>query len=131
MGIEDGGNGTRTAHHDQKKEIIILGDVVRKGGDCLEKEIMEGTTPGARKQGKPRMRWMEQWTGMPFKDLLKTTRDRRKWSRLVHEATNPRIEDKKTEFYGFHPFLWMVEDKTLWLHLGVPLFGAFCIRHQH
>ena len=36
---------------------------------------------------------MEQWTGMPFKDLLKKTRDRRKWSRLVNEATKPRIED--------------------------------------
>jgi len=57
---------------------------------------MQGTRPGARKQGKPRMRWMdnmEQWTGMPFKDLLKKTRDRRKWSRLVHEATYPRIKD--------------------------------------
>jgi len=30
---------------------------------------------------------------MPFEDLLKKTRDRRKWSRLVHEATNPRTED--------------------------------------
>jgi len=58
-------------------------------------EIMQGTTPGARKPGKPRMRWMvnmEEWTWMPFEDLSKKTRDRRKWSRLVHEATNPRIE---------------------------------------
>jgi len=42
------------------------------------------------------MRWMgnmEEWTGMPFEDLLKKTGDRRKWSRLVLEATNPRIED--------------------------------------
>jgi len=32
---------------------------------------MQGITPGARKQGKPRMRWMdnmEEWTGMPFEE---------------------------------------------------------------
>jgi len=37
------------------------------------------------------MRWMdnmEEWTGMPFEDLWKKTRDRRKWSRLVHEASH-------------------------------------------
>jgi len=32
---------------------------MRKEGDCLEKEIRQGTTPGARKQGKPRMRWID------------------------------------------------------------------------
>ena len=45
------------------------GHVMRKEGDCLEKEIMQGTTSGARKQRKPRMRWMdniEQWIGMQF-----------------------------------------------------------------
>jgi len=36
---------------------------------------------------------MEEWTGMPAEDLLKKTRERKKWSRLVHEATNLRIED--------------------------------------
>jgi len=69
---------------------------MRKEGDCLDKEIMQGTIPGARIQGKPRMRWMdnmEEWTGMPFEDLWKETRDRRKWSILFREATNPRIED--------------------------------------
>ena len=69
---------------------------MKKEGDCLEKEIMQDTTPGAKKQRKPKMRWMynmEEWTGMPFEDLLKKTRDRRKWSRLVHEAINPRIGD--------------------------------------
>ena len=47
-------------------------------------------------QGKPGMRWMdnmEEWAGMTFEDLLKKTRNRRKWSSLVHEATNHRIDD--------------------------------------
>src|SRR6218665_267143 len=84
----------------KRRKLSYFGHVglglMRKEGDCLEKESMQGTTPGARKQGKPRMRWMdnmEEWTRMPFEDLLKKTRDRRKWSSLVHEATNPRIED--------------------------------------
>src|SRR6218665_364936 len=97
MGIGDGGNGTRTARHNQKKEIIILWTRDEKRRRLSGEEIMQGSTPGARKQGKPRMRWMdnmEEWTGMQFEDLLKKTRDRRKWSRLVHEATNPRIEDR-------------------------------------
>ena len=37
---------------------------------------MQGTTPGAKIQRKPRMRWMdnmEEWTGMPFEDLLEKT----------------------------------------------------------
>jgi len=32
---------------------------MRKEGDCLEKEIMKGTVPGARKQGRPKMRWID------------------------------------------------------------------------
>src|SRR6218665_986536 len=50
-------------------------------------------------QGKTRMQWMdnmEEWTVMPFEDLLKKTRNRRKWSRLVHEAANPRMVEDKT-----------------------------------
>src|SRR6218665_1907087 len=76
--------------------VTYFGHAMRKEGDCLEKELVQGTTPGARKQGKPTMWWMdnmEQWTGMPFKDLLLKTRDRRKWSRLVQEAINPGNED--------------------------------------
>ena len=33
---------------------------------------MQGTVPGERKQGRPRMRWidnMEKWTGMSFDKL--------------------------------------------------------------
>jgi len=69
---------------------------VRKEGDCLDKVIMQGTVPGARKQGRPKMRWidnMEKWAGMAFDKLLRETGNRRRWNRLVHEATNPWNDD--------------------------------------
>src|SRR6218665_500884 len=64
----------------KRRKLSYFGHVMRKEGDCLEKEIMQGTTPGTRKQGEPRMRWMEnmeEWNGMPFEDLLQKTRDRK------------------------------------------------------
>ena len=32
---------------------------IRKQGSCLEKEIMQGTMPGARRRGRPRTAWMD------------------------------------------------------------------------
>ena len=71
---------------------------MRKEGGCLKKEIglMQGAVPGVRKQGRPKMQWMddvEKWAKMSFEKLLKETEDRWRWCRLVHEATNPRNED--------------------------------------
>ena len=69
---------------------------MRKHGDCLEKEIMQGTVPGARARGRPRMRWlddMSEWSGLSTEELLRTTENRRGWRRIVYNATNPRAED--------------------------------------
>jgi len=96
----------------KRRKLSYFGHVMRKG-DGLEKEIMQGTTLGARKQGKPRMRWMnnmEEWTGMLFEDLLKKTRDSRKWSRLVNEVTSDRgwlktRQDKRFESEIVHVIL--------------------------
>ena len=41
---------------------------MRKQGSCLEKGIMQGTMPGARRRGRPRTAWMDNvktWTGLP------------------------------------------------------------------
>jgi len=49
--------------------------------DCLEEKTMQGTEPRARKQGRPKMRWidnMEKWAGMSFEKLLRETEDRRR-----------------------------------------------------
>ena len=52
-------------HHAQ----VICGQaasfVLRKEGDCLEKEIMQGTTPGAKKQGNQGCGGWTTWNNGP------------------------------------------------------------------
>ena len=67
-----------------------------KQGSCVEKEIMQGTTPGARRRGRPRTAWMDNvktWTGLPVEESVRMTEDRDKWRMFVHGVANPRIED--------------------------------------
>jgi len=49
----------------------VYGHTVRKQGNCLEKEIIKGTMPGACRQGRPRMAWIDNintWTGLPVEN---------------------------------------------------------------
>jgi len=41
------------------RKLAYYGHTIRKQGSCLEKEIMQGTIPGARKRGRPRTAWMD------------------------------------------------------------------------
>jgi len=41
------------------RRLAYYGHTIRKQGSCLEKEIMQGTMPGARRQGRPRTAWMD------------------------------------------------------------------------
>jgi len=50
------------------RKLAYYGQTMRKQGSCLEKEIMQGTMPGACRQGRPRAAWMDNikmWTGLP------------------------------------------------------------------
>ena len=63
---------------------------------CLEKEIREGTMPGAHRRGRPCMAWMDNintWTGLPMQKSVRMTEDRDKWRKYVHGVANPLIED--------------------------------------
>jgi len=78
-----------------KRELL---DTVktRKQGSCLEKEIMQGTMPGARRRGRPRMAWMDNiktWTGLSVEESIRVTEDRDKWRKYVHGVANPQIKD--------------------------------------
>jgi len=69
---------------------------MRKQGSCLEKEIMQGTVPGARRRGRPRTAWVDNiktWTGLPAEESIRMTEDRGKWREYVHGVANLRIED--------------------------------------
>jgi len=41
------------------RKLAYFGHIMRKQGSCPEKEIMQGTMPGARRRGRPRTAWMD------------------------------------------------------------------------
>ena len=59
----------------KNRKLSYYGHVLRKEGNCTEKEIMQGTTSGQRRRGRPRTRWQDnitKWTGLNGDRLLKT-----------------------------------------------------------
>jgi len=40
------------------KKLTYFGYIMRKQGNCLEKEIMQGTMYGRRRRGRPRTAWI-------------------------------------------------------------------------
>ena len=52
----------------------------------LERDIMLGKVEGHRKQGKPRMRWLDS-----IKEAKEAVQDRKKWRTLVEEKTRNRV----------------------------------------
>ena len=97
------------------RKLAYYGHTMRKQGSCLEKEIMQGTMPGARRQGKPRMAWMdniktsgsgsgqvETWTGLSVEESIRMTEDRDKWRKYVHDVADPLIEDVEQNIGGLH-----------------------------
>jgi hypothetical protein len=52
----------------------------------LERDIMLGQVAGYRRQGKPRMRWLDSIkdaSGLRLEVLKETVQDRKKWRMLV------------------------------------------------
>jgi hypothetical protein len=59
----------------------------------LERDIMLGQDAGYRRQGKPRMRWLDsikEATGLRLDALKEAVQDRKKWRMLVEEKTRNR-----------------------------------------
>jgi len=64
--------------------------------NCLEKDIVQGTSSGKRKRGKPQTTWLGyivHWTNMYIERVLRVTDNRNPRRRTIHDAVNPRIED--------------------------------------
>ena len=69
---------------------------MKKQGNCLEKEIMQGTMPGVRRRGRPhtaRIDNIKSRTGLSMEESIRMTEDRDKLRKYVHGVANPRIED--------------------------------------
>jgi len=78
------------------RKLAYYGHTMRKQRSCLEKEIMQGTVPGAHRRGRPRTAWVDNirtWTGLSMEESVRMTEDRDKWRKYVHGVANPRIED--------------------------------------
>ena len=59
----------------KERKLAYYGHIIRKEGSCLEKEIMQGTMPGARRRGRPRTAWVDNfktWTGLPVEKSIMT-----------------------------------------------------------
>ena len=69
------------------RKLAYYGHTMRKQGSCLEKEIIQGTMPDARRRGRPRRAWMDNiktWRGLSVEESIRMTEDRDKWSKYVH-----------------------------------------------
>ena len=68
--------------------------ILRNKGDCLETELLQGTTQGSRTRDRPKMTWIDNiksWTGLSLTELVRNVEDRHQWRNIVHGAANPRI----------------------------------------
>jgi hypothetical protein len=73
-------------------KLRYFGQVMRVEGS-LERDIMLGQVAGYRRQGKPRMRWLDsikEATGLRLDALKEAVQDRKKWHMLVEEKTRNR-----------------------------------------
>ena len=53
------------------RKLAYYGHTMRKQGSCLEKEMMQGAMPGARRRGRPLTAWMDNiktWTGLSVEE---------------------------------------------------------------
>ena len=78
------------------RKLAYYGHNMRKQVSCLEKQIMQGIMPGARRRGRPRTAWMDNiktWTGLRVEESIRMIEDRDKWRKCVYGVANPRIED--------------------------------------
>ena len=64
------------------------------GHNCLEKEIMQGTVPGACRRGRSHTAFMDikTWIGLTMEESVRIAEDGDKLRKYVHDA-NTRVED--------------------------------------
>jgi len=56
------------------RKLAYYGHTMRKQGSCLEKEIMQGTMPGARRRERPCTDNIKTWTGLSVEESIRVTR---------------------------------------------------------
>ena len=65
----------------------------------MEKEIIQGTTPGQRRRRRPKTYWhnnIMKWTGLSGDSLLRSVEDRTQWQKIVHVLGSRKTEQRTT-----------------------------------
>ena len=71
----------------KSRKLKYYGHVLRNKEEILEKDIIQGTVPGRRARGRPRMVWMDNikvWTGLSLTETLRSVENKKKWRRVVN-----------------------------------------------
>ena len=80
------------------RKLAYCGHTVRKRGSCLEKEIMQGTMPGACRRGRPRTAWMDNintWTGLSVEESIRMTEINGESTSVVWPTLGSRTTDEQ------------------------------------
>ena len=80
----------------KEMKLAYYGHILRKKGDCPEKELIQGITPDFCTRGRPKMTWIDNiksWTRLSLPELVRNMEDRHQWRKIVHGAANPRSDD--------------------------------------
>ena len=76
----------RLLSHVQSQMMKYFGHIARRGGNSLEKVIMQGCVEGRGRPGGPRTRWIDQiksMVGCPLHELYNLVQDRQRWCDVV------------------------------------------------
>ena len=101
--------------------LSYFGHIARRSGPCLEKVVMQGKIEGARKRGRPRMRWFDRiktLVGQSSTTIYKLAADRQKW-RVICKVTNCQSWQNRTSqpadpYYYYVKLLQIIWH--LWYH---------------
>src|SRR6218665_3592423 len=81
--------------------FTYFGHIMRKKDKCLEKKIIQGTTPGARAKSRPKTSWLGNirlWTGLTMEELLRTDNAGRLLF-MTQSTLESRMLKKRTSVY--------------------------------
>ena len=93
----------RLLSHVQSQMVKYFGHIARRGGDSLEKVIMQGCVEGRRKPGRPRTGWIDQiksMVGCPLHELYNLVEDRQRWYDHVAVASCQSWQDRTDRLYS-------------------------------
>ena len=89
MGTRDSWGVKKSTLSVKEIQLAYCGHILRKKGDCLEKELIQGTTQGSRTRGRPKMTWIDNiksWTRLSLTELTRKVEDRHQWRKIVHSV---------------------------------------------